>query len=59
LASTFRQHQPAALAARKLTERGLRLLAGEQEILQIADDVLGFAVDHDGVAIAAATVSAR
>ena len=46
------QRQPAALAARELFHRGARLLGGEQEILHVADDVLGYPVDDQRVAAA-------
>ena len=41
-----RQHQSAALAARKRVKRRARLLGREQEVLQIADDMTRLAPDR-------------
>ena len=45
-----RQHQPPALAARKNLDRRAGLLGREQEILEIAHDVLALAGHVDEVA---------
>ena len=53
LGERARQHQAAALAAGQRAERRARLLRREQEILHVADDMLGLSADRDGIAAAA------
>ena len=45
-----RQHEASGAASRQHAERGACLLGGEQEILHVADHMLGLCADDDGFA---------